>query len=950
MSVSSPLAKWEACLVGYFLGRSLLFNFIKNNAFNTWKKLGLLDVLVNDEGFIFFIFEKQDSCIRVIEGGPWYIGGILLILKKWHRMMKLTKEKQGTIPIWVKFYNIPMEFWDSEGLSRIVSAIGVPLFMDNLTSSGNRISFARVCVEIKASSLLLDDFQIKCEGETVTIRVEYQGVPVKCEHCGVFGHETKVCFSAQVFKLISLQKASEQNPKDEEGWSQVKDKGKRKVGEVAPDPLSTSSDSVSANMAEVGTEQFDTGGEEVQDTTNSTLEKNNKSAKSVVEVVKVHHSSGKGSSSQRRKKRSFNDSSKHKEVFDLMYKENFKIMGLVEAKVKKENEAKIFELGFKRWKFLTNSQSDCRARIWKNIVFFAVFVYAKNEHILRLPLFHDITCILKSYASVPQNSSAYFLSSGISDHSPVIVTIDLKEAKSKKPFKFVDFWASHPEFIPIVNDLDKDPLNQNLQEEERIAYSKYVDLSRVEESLAYQKSRVQWLGLGDRNSKFFFRTIKCNVNRGRINSVVLNNGDRVTNGDDVCLTFVNYFSNLFGKPFDDDYCGFDRIDSLVKNRVSSNHSNFLVREVTDKEIHDVLWSTHSNKAPGLDGYSELNSTTIALIPKISNANRVGDLRPISCCNTVYKCISKIIANRLKSVLPDLVDPVQSAFVQGRRISDNIFISQELMRGYHKKSPSPKCTMKVDIIKAYDNVRWDMVFSRGEGAKQGDPLSPYLFVLVMEILARILAEKSDNPSFKFHWRCKKSKIVNLCFADDLTIFCKGDMHSVSLIKEGLEEFKALSGLSPSLQKSHIFFSSCDTKLRDEILEDDTALNCATKVNAIVDNYAWRWPSVNTLEVKELIASTPSSFSPKVGADSIIWTPSSNGCLLSTFLECNEVSYCGLSDVACLFQVCCWKEGLHKMSAGCLLPLGTFAGSLSSGIRNLAARGDGCSKRLKCEEIL
>lgn len=142
------------------------------------------------------------------------------------------------------------------------------------------------------------------------------------------------CLSAQVSKLISLEKDSEENPKDEEGWSQVKDKGRRKVGKVAPDPLSTSSDAVSANMAEgqlninwfnsqlepsgpsleaapasaagenpVDTEQFDTSGEEVQDPANSTLEKNNKSAKSVVEAVKVHQSSGKGSSSQRRKKR-----------------------------------------------------------------------------------------------------------------------------------------------------------------------------------------------------------------------------------------------------------------------------------------------------------------------------------------------------------------------------------------------------------------------------------------------------------------------------------------------------------------------------------------------------------------------------------------------------------------------------------------------------------------------
>ncbi|GMQ03516.1 hypothetical protein CsSME_00049289 [Camellia sinensis var. sinensis] len=183
MPVPSPLAKWESCLVRYFIDRTLPFNYIKNSAFNMWKNLGLLKVWVNDEGFIFFIFENPNSCKQVIDGGPWYIGGDLLILKKWHRMMKLTKEDQGTIPVWIKFYNVPMEFWNSEGISRIASTIGVPLFMDHLTAFGKRISFARVCVEIKANSNLPEDFFIKCAEEIVKITVEYQGVPVRCTHC-----------------------------------------------------------------------------------------------------------------------------------------------------------------------------------------------------------------------------------------------------------------------------------------------------------------------------------------------------------------------------------------------------------------------------------------------------------------------------------------------------------------------------------------------------------------------------------------------------------------------------------------------------------------------------------------------------------------------------------------------------------------------------------------------
>ncbi|GMQ07444.1 hypothetical protein CsSME_00051626 [Camellia sinensis var. sinensis] len=90
-------------------------------------------------------------------------------------------------------------------------------------------------------------------------------------------------------------------------------------------------------------------------------------------------------------------------------------------------------------------------------------------------------------------------------------------------------FADHPDFIQRVDEdqlvsaqikLEKDPLNGVLQTHEKVAYAKYVDLSSVEERLAHQKSRVQWLGYGDRNSKFFFRTIKGNINKGRIQSVV----------------------------------------------------------------------------------------------------------------------------------------------------------------------------------------------------------------------------------------------------------------------------------------------------------------------------------------------------------------------------------------------------------------------------------------------
>ncbi|XP_028125748.1 uncharacterized protein LOC114322601 [Camellia sinensis] len=109
------------------------------------------------------------------------------------------------------------------------------------------------------------------------------------------------------------------------------------------------------------------------------------------------------------------------------------------------------------------------------------------------------------------------------------------------------------------------------------------------------------------------------------------------------------------------------------------------------------------------------------------------------------------------------------------------------------------------------------FKGARGLRQGDPMSLYLFVLAMEILAKILAEKAMNPLFKFHWKCDKTKIINLCFADDLMIFSRGDASIVKLIMECLKEFSSLSGLIPNPSKSNIYFSGCDMELRAAILE-------------------------------------------------------------------------------------------------------------------------------------
>ncbi|KAF5933090.1 hypothetical protein HYC85_029261 [Camellia sinensis] len=171
------------------------------------------------------------------------------------------------------------------------------------------------------------------------------------------------------------------------------------------------------------------------------------------------------------------------------------------------------------------------------------------------------------------------------------------------------------------------------------------------------------------------------------------------------------------------------------------------RPISDQEIKHVLWSLKPNKALGPDGFSagffksawsivgkevtlairsffesgklltEVNNTTIALIPKVPNPVKVGDYRPISCCNTIYKCIAKIIANRIKVVLPDLIDPIQSAFVHWRRISDNIFSSQELMRVFMDISNVLEVLGKVTVDTPFLTVLKTWTFGVGFKLKE-----------------------------------------------------------------------------------------------------------------------------------------------------------------------------------------------------------------------------------------
>jgi hypothetical protein len=394
---------------------------------------------------------------------------------------------------------------------------------------------------------------------------------------------------------------------------------------------------------------------------------------------------------------------------------------------------------------------------------------------------------------------------------------------------------------------------------------------KQEEILWKQKSRVQWLREGECNTKFFHRTFIQRRHSNKITHLISDNGDTVHSHEDMENTLTGYFQNLLTEPRADRHEAIKKVTRHVPSLVTPEQNIALLWPITIEEVDQALQETPKRKAPGPNGFTSdffhhcwplirtevweiledsratgqilqaLNATFITLVPKEGQTHHPKQFRPIPLCNIIYKLLTKVIARRLKPILPTIISPEQSGYMEGRQILDNVILAHEVIHSL-QKTKTPGMLLKLDLSKDFDKISWEYMqamrlsfgfdqgwvtwivnltssaffsllingvpskpFSPSRGIRQGDPLSPFLFIILAEGLSRSIHAAIETKlltGLSLHGI--SPPISHSQFVDDTLLMGSPTVREANSLLDILQTFSDASGLDCNKDKSQIFF--------------------------------------------------------------------------------------------------------------------------------------------------
>jgi ribonuclease HI len=418
--------------------------------------------------------------------------------------------------------------------------------------------------------------------------------------------------------------------------------------------------------------------------------------------------------------------------------------------------------------------------------------------------------------------------------------------------------------------------------EENLASTALEEALAKEEAFWQEKARLTWHLEGDRNTKFFHRLTKIKHSTKQILS--LQDGETViTDQNLISEHIISFYKNLFctNSFLQDSLLAEEVIPTLVTEDINA----LMTLLPSHSEIKSAVFALNKDGAPGPDGFGAFffqhyweivkdeviaavleffstswilpgyNSNIMVLLPKFPEAASIDQYRPIAMANFKFKIISKIIADRLASIMPDLISVEQKGFIHGRDIKDCLCTASEAANLLHNKSFGGNVALKIDITKAFDSLEWSFLlkvlklfgfndvfcnwiqvilqsaflsvsingkshgyFNCSRGVRQGDPLSPLLFCLAEDVLSRSISRLVDHGKLNLIKGTRNFHVPSHSFyADDLMIFCKGNMTGLKALKDLFTRYALESGQVINNAKSTIFSGSITPRRLQRIAE-------------------------------------------------------------------------------------------------------------------------------------
>ncbi|XP_074271380.1 uncharacterized protein LOC141595316 [Silene latifolia] len=380
----------------------------------------------------------------------------------------------------------------------------------------------------------------------------------------------------------------------------------------------------------------------------------------------------------------------------------------------------------------------------------------------------------------------------------------------------------------LQRQLGQATTNTALIQHEYEAVLELTSLTMARDNFLLQKAKCLWSKEGDANSAFFHNSIKKRRNQNKVIMIEDMNGMLCDTPDQVKTAFLEYYQHLLGSSQTTKKIHRKIIDQGPK--CNEDQYAVLLRPVSREEVKEAIFGIPDIKSPGPDGYTskffkdawgevgkeviqaiqdffthgkllkQLNATSLTLIPKCDRPQTVLQFHPITCCNVIYKVISKLLCSRLAEVLPQLVDKNQGAFIQHRSIQENILIYEDLIRLYERPSPSPRCMFKIDLQKAYDTVEWEFVDKLMKMLKFPEGFRSK----VMQCITTASFSLSLNGEMFGFFQGKRG-------------LSKGDAASMMLLLKSFSTFSKATGLRVSPAKSSAYFGGVSDQLKQEILQ-------------------------------------------------------------------------------------------------------------------------------------